>query len=134
MIQYKNSFVNQILPFKIETTRHIITAQGLILFGEFIYGLKMASIIDKYPPALGSSRGYTTSEFVIPVILMLNRRDRAIKDSREIKMDEGLRELLQLEKTPSTDATENWLRKMGMSEGLKRFDELKGVIYISSLK
>jgi len=37
----------------------------------------------------------------------------------QIKVDEGLRELLCIERIPSSDAFYSWLRRMGEGEGLK---------------
>ena len=50
---------------------------------------------------------------------MLNGGGRAIEDIREIKVDEGLRELLCIEKIPSSDAFYSWLRRMAKGNGLK---------------
>ena len=48
---------------------------------------------------------------------MLNGGGRTIEDIREIKVDEGLRKLLCIEKIPSSDAFYAWLRRMGKGEG-----------------
>ena len=126
MIKQKRSKVKQaVLPFVLETTYEIITPRaGLVLFGEFLYGLRLNQMADKYLPLPKSGRGYKPKDFILPLVLMLNGGGRAIEDIREIKIDEGLRELLCIEKIPSSDAFYAWLRRMGKGEGLKCLEQL----------
>jgi len=49
---------------------------------------------------------------------MLNGGGRSLEDTREIREDEGLREILPLERIPSSDAIGDWLRTMGINGGL----------------
>jgi hypothetical protein len=50
----------------------------------------------------------------------LNGGGRSLEDTREIRDDEGLREILPpLEKFPSSDAMGDWLRRMGAMVVLK---------------
>ncbi len=60
MIKQKSSKVKQaILPFILETAQEIITPRaGLVLFGEFVYGLRLNQRADKYLPLPKSGRGY----------------------------------------------------------------------------
>jgi len=63
----------------------------------------LASLLS--PSALGTHlmhHRYKPKDFVLPLVLMLNGGGRASEDIREIKIDEGLRELLCA-----------WLRRMG---------------------
>jgi len=108
-----------ILPFKVEMTRDLITPHaGLALLGEFVVGLGFLQSVDKYLPKPGSGAGYNPSEYIFPLILMLNGGGRSLEDTRQIKTDEGLREILPLERIPSSDAFGDWLRSMGISDGL----------------
>lgn len=108
-----------ILPFKIEMTRDLITPHaGLALLGEFTVGLGLLQSVDKYLPTPGSGAGYHPSEYIFPLILMLNGGGRSLEDTRQIRADEGLREILPLEKVPSSDAFGDWLRNMGVNGGL----------------
>ncbi len=108
-----------ILPFKIEMTRDLITPHaGLALLGEFAVGLGFLQSVDKYLPKPGSGAGYNPSEYIFPLILMLNGGGRSLEDIRQIKADEGLREILPLERIPSSDAFGDWLRSMGINAGL----------------
>jgi len=109
-----------VLPFKLETTRDMITPHaGLALLGEFAVGLGLNKALDRHLPKPGSGAGYLVSEHVFPLVLMLNGGGRSLEDSREIRSDTGLREILPLKKMPSTDATGDWLRRSGTNGGLE---------------
>ena len=108
-----------ILPFKVEMTRDMITPHaGLALLGEFAVGLGLLKSVDRYLPTPGSGAGYHPSEYLFPLILMLNGGGRSLEDTRQIRTDEGLREILHLERIPSSDAFGDWLRGMGVNSGL----------------
>ena len=114
-----------ILPFKIEMTRDLITPHaGLALLGEFAVGLGLLGSVDRYLPKPGSGAGYNPSEYIFPLILMLNGGGRSLEDTRQIRADEGLREILPLERIPSSDAFGDWLRGMGVSGGLYGLDKV----------
>ena len=109
-----------VLPFKLEQTRDLITAHaGLALLGEFTIGLGLMEAVDKRLPRPGSGAGYRASEHVLPLVLMLNGGGRSLEDLRQIRDDDGLREVLGLEQMPSADATGDWLRRGGVSGGLE---------------
>ncbi len=109
-----------VLPFKLEVTRDTITSHaGLALLGEFCVGLDFSSAIDRCMPKPGSGAGYKASEYVFPLVLMLNGGGRSLEDIREIRGDEGLREILPLKRVPSSDAAGDWLRRMGEGQGLE---------------
>jgi hypothetical protein len=108
-----------VLPFKIEMTRDMITPHaGLALVGEFVVGLGLLQSINRYLPKPGSGAGYKPSEYIFPLLLMLNGGGRSLEDTRQIRMDEGLREILPLKRIPSSDAFGDWLRNTGVSGGL----------------
>jgi len=44
--------------------------------------------------------------------LMLNGGGRSLEDIRQIRADEGLREIVPLERIPSSDAFGDWLRNI----------------------
>jgi len=108
-----------VLPFKLEVTRDTITSHaGLALLGEFCVGLDLLRVIDRCLPEPGSGAGYQASEYVFPLVLMLAGGGRSLEDMREIRSDEGLREVLPLGRIPSSDAAGDWLRRMGEGKGL----------------
>jgi len=95
-----------VLPFKLEVTRDLITAHaGLALLGEFAVGLGLLEMLDKFLPSPRSGAGYRASEHVFPILLMLNGGGRSLEDLRQIRNDQGLREVLPLRQMPSSDAT-----------------------------
>lgn len=109
-----------VLPFKLEMTRDLITSHaGLTLLGEFAVGLGLLKAVDRCLPGPGSGAGYLSSEYILPLMLMLNGGGRSLEDIREIRLDAGLRELLALGRIPSSDATGDWLRRSGVNGGLQ---------------
>ena len=109
-----------VLPFKLETTKDLITPHaGLALLGEFAVGLGLNRALDRHLAEPGSGVGYTASEHVFPLVLMLSGGGRTLEDSREVRNDAGLREILPLKRMPSTDATGDWLRRSGKDGGLE---------------
>ena len=130
-----------VLPFKLEITSDTITSHaGLALLGEFCVGLGLLGSIDCYLPKPGSGAGFRASEYVFPLVLMLNGGGRSLEDIRVIRGDTGLREILSLERVPTSDAIGDWLRRVGDTGGLSglkkvnqrllkrgmKYDSLKG--------
>ena len=114
-----------ILTFKVEMTRDMITPHaGLALLGEFAVGLGLLQSVDRYLPKPGSGAGYSPSEYTFPLILMLNGGGRSLEDTRQIRVDEGIREILPLDRIPSSDAFGDWLRSMGANGGLYGFEKV----------
>jgi hypothetical protein len=114
-----------VLPFKLEQTKDMITAHaGLALLGEFAAGVRLNEAVDGYLAPPGSGAGYLASEYVFPLILMLNGGGRALEDIREIKGDAGLREVLLMERMPSADAIGDWLRRSGNNGGLSGLEKV----------
>jgi hypothetical protein len=106
-----------VLPFKLAATDESLTAHGgLALFGEYLPAMGVAGLIDHELPRPGSAAGYEPSAHVLPLILMLAGGGRRLEDLRVLRNDEGLRALVQLEDMPSSDATGDWLRRMGAQE------------------
>lgn len=109
-----------VLPFKLEITKDLITSHaGLALLGEFAVGLGILKALDKNLPEPGSGAGYRASEHILPLLLMLNGGGRSLEDLREIRDDPGLREVLDLNRMPSSDATGDWLRRSGANGSLE---------------
>lgn len=123
-----------ILPFKLDTTRDSITAQaGLALFGEFVVGLNLSGLCRRYLPAPGSAVGYAAHDFVFPLQLLFNGGGHCLEDLRMIVRDRALRELLNMEEIPSTDAVGDWLRRMGGGVGLKGLERMNRSVVFRAL-
>lgn len=124
-----------VLPFKLEKTRDTITAHaGLALFGEFCVGLDLLDSVDSCLPSPGSGAGFKASEYVFPLVLMLNGGGRSLEDIRVIRDDAGLREILPLKRVPSSDAIGDWLRRMGTSGGLPGLEKVNGKLLKRGMK
>ena len=124
-----------VLPFKLETTPDSITPHaGLALFGEFTHGLGLPDLIDSHMPLPGSGAGYRPSRFMMPLMLMLNGGGQSLEDLRQIRHDTSLRDLLGLDRIPSSDAMGNWLRRTGMNGGLYGLDQVLHKVLARSLR
>lgn len=124
-----------VLPFKLEETKDLITAHaGLSLLSEFAFGLGLLSFLDKSLPLPGSGAGYKPSEHVLPLILMLNGGGRSLEDLRQIREDSGLREVLEMYRLPSSDATGDWLRTTGANGGLEGLGKVNQAVIKRGLK
>lgn len=108
-----------VLPFKLEKTKDTITSHaGLALLGEFCVGLGLLDSIDNLLPGPGSGAGFKASEYIFPIVLMLNGGGRSLEDIRVIRGDTGLREILPLQVVASPDAIGDWLRRISDVGGL----------------
>jgi len=65
---------------------------------------------------------------------MLNGGRRNLEDIRQIRADEGLREILPLKRIPSSDAFGDWLRNMGANGGLSGLEKVNGKILKRAMK
>ena len=124
-----------VLPFKLGITNDKITPHaGLALFGEFLHGLGFPEIVDQALPAPGSGAGYRPEEFVIALLLMLHGGGRTLEDLRELRQDEGLRELLGMGRIPSADAVGDWLRRVGQGPELEGLAAVNRKVLARGLK
>src|ERR1039457_2955404 len=112
-----------VLPFKLGATGESLTAHGgLALFGEYLRAMDVGVVIDHELPGPGSAAGYDPSAHVLPLVLMLAGGGRTLEDLRVLRNDTGLRSLLQLDDMPSSDATGDWLRRVGATASGGRKD------------
>ena len=124
-----------VLAFKLQATSELLTANaGLAVFGEFVRAVGVHRWVEQSLPAPGSAAGYFPQNFVSPLILMLCGGGRSPEDLRQIYNDKGLRHLLKLDETPSTDAVGDWLRRMGGGSGLTGLGEVKRRIVAMRLR
>ena len=124
-----------VLPFKLAPTDESMTAHaGLAMFGEFLQAMGIGHVINAELPEPGSARGYKPSAFVTPLILMMHGGGRTLEDLREIRNDTGLLTLLQMQDAlPSSDATGDWLRRMG-KDALGSLQRMNNVVTRRLLK
>jgi hypothetical protein len=103
-----------VLPFKIERTEEKVTARsGLVLYAEFMKGMKLEELVDRHIARPGSGRGFKAISYIGPLSMMLYGGGEAIEEVREIREDHPLREAIQMEMIPSCSAIGDWLKRMG---------------------
>jgi len=74
---------------QLDFTRDIITPHaGLALLGEFAVGLGLLQSVDTFLPKPGSGAGYNPSEYICPLILMLNGGCRSLEDTCQVRANE----------------------------------------------
>ncbi|MBF0467190.1 MAG: transposase, partial [Nitrospirae bacterium] len=118
-----------VVPFKLGITEEKITAHaGLVVFGEFVHATGILKEVDNALKGPGSGAGYRPSEYVEPIMLMLNGGGRTLEDLRVIRNDVGLCELLGIEDIPSSDAVGDWLRRKGKGDGLSGLEAVRGLV------
>lgn len=106
-----------VLPFKLELTNERLTPHvGLVLTHEFNRGLGLGGLLDKHLPWPGSNRGYSASEVVLPLVLMLFGGGRDLDDISVIAKDHALCEASGLSDVPASTTLGDWLRRTGGSK------------------
>jgi Transposase DDE domain group 1 len=124
-----------VLRFKLELTDELLTPHaGLVLAHEFHLGLGLDGLLDEHLPPPLSNRGYSPSEVVLPLVLMLLGGGRSLEDIGVIAGDWALREAAELRRVPAATTLGDWLRRLGNSgagmSGLARVnDRLTGCRY-----
>jgi hypothetical protein len=111
-------------------TKEKLTARsGLALMAEFNHGIGLRELTERYLPVPGSNRGFKPSVFVDTLVLMLQGGGRSLEDMRELKYEEGLMKLLDIERIPDPDSAGDWFRRMGNLQagqlGLKGLGEVR---------
>ena len=108
-----------VLPFKLERTEEGITARsGLVVYAEFMRAMGVDRLLDRHMPRPGSGRGFAARDYIKPLSMMLYGGGEAIEDVRELRGDEVMGELCELERVPSSSAIGDWLRRMGCRGGV----------------
>jgi len=106
-----------VLPFRLVASNESRTAHtGLPLFGEYLRAMGIAGLINRELPGAGSAAGYGPSAHVSPLVLMLAGGGRTLEDLRILRGDDGLRCVLRQDEMPSSDASGDWLRRLGANE------------------
>lgn len=124
-----------VLPFKLERTEEKVTARsGLALYAEFMKGIGLEELVDRYMPRPGSGRGFKAISYIGPVSMMLYGGGEAIEEIREIREDHPLREAIQMERIPSCSAIGDWLKRMGERGGIARMERVNDGVVKKILK
>lgn len=114
-----------ILPFKLEITQEEITPRsGLVLYAEVSRAMRIRDRIERYLPQPHSNRGYRPFRFMEPLLFMLHGGGRHIEDLREIRDDEALRKLVDMDKMPSLSTFGDCILRLGEEGGIEGMDKL----------
>ncbi len=116
-----------VLPFKLKRTEEKITARsGLALFAEFFQAMGVGKLLESYISKPRSGRGFEAKRYIEPLCLSMYGGAESIEDVREIREDESLRDLIEMEEIPSSSATGDWLRReaeRGGVEGMEKVND-----------
>ena len=128
-----------IFPFKLGITREKLTARGgLALMAEYNHGIGLRELTDRYLPEPGSNRGFKPSVFVDTLVLMLQGGGRSFEDIRELKYEEGLMKLIDIDNVPDPDSAGDWCRRMGNlqtgQKGLNGLGEVRDALNHRTIK
>ncbi|MBU4344817.1 MAG: IS1380 family transposase [Desulfobacteraceae bacterium] len=121
----KNKMTKQTdLPLKFKKAEEAqASSAGLALLGEFCIGLGVLDWVDAYMPKSGKGARFKASEYLFPLVLMLNGGGRSLEDIRIIRSDFMLRDILPLKRVPSPDAIGDWLRRTADSGRLSGLEK-----------
>lgn len=124
-----------VLPFKLEITEEKLTAHaGLANFGEFVHATGILTEVDKVLRGPRSGAGYMPSQYVEPLMLMLQGGGRTLEDLRVIRNDRALCELMGMQEVPSSDAVGDWMRRQGSGKGLSELGLIRQGVVRRALK
>ena len=115
-----------LLNFKLESTNEKLTPRtGVAILGEYLKGMNLEKYCNDNLPKAKRNNGYSTFEFIYPLILMLHSGGRFLDDIREIRIDKGLTTLLKIKNIPTANAFSKYLRKHGIQgeEGMRKINK-----------
>jgi hypothetical protein len=103
-----------ILPIKMEKSEERLTSLGgLVVVEEMARALGVWERVDEYLKGPGSGRGYRASEFVQPLVWMLQAGGRRLEDLRELRAEQEVLAKLGLRAVPDAGTVGDWLRRQG---------------------
>jgi len=106
---------------------------GLVLVEEAARATGLWKRVDELFPGPGSGRGHRASEFIRPLVWMLDAGGRHLEDVRELRSEQSVLKRFGLERLPSADAMGDWLRRMGAGAGVAALQQLNGELLKSYL-
>lgn len=114
-----------VMGFKLERTEEKVTARsGLVLYAEFMRAMGVESLIDRHMPKPGSGRGFEAITYIKPLSMALYGGGETIEDVREIRQDDSLREVIELDEIPSSSAIGDWFKRMGERGGIEGMEKV----------
>ena len=114
-----------VMGFKLERTEEKVTTRsGLVLYAEFMRAMGVESLIDRHMPKPGSGRGFEAITYIKPLSMALYGGGETIEDVREIREDDSLREVIELDEIPSSSAIGDWFKRMGERGGIEGMEKV----------
>ena len=118
-----------VFSFKLKRTEEKVTARsGLALFAEFMEAMGVGRLVETHMPGPRSGRGFEAMRYIKPLCMSLYGGGESIEDVREIREDDSLRQAVQLEETPSSSATGDWLKREAQRGGIEGMEKLNDEI------
>ena len=112
--------MNKILAVDLKKSKYKITPySGLMLTYGSMLGLGLDKAIERELPGPGSNRGFSPSEYAVALMLMQHSGGRELEDMQKLRVDQAMTDILKERHAggkkviPGSDATGNWLRRMG---------------------
>ena len=103
-----------------QTDERLTRRTGLILINRFGDTVNLPSKIDRAFREPGSNRGLKASEYVLTIAEMLIDGATCLEDVRLFENDEAYKEMAEVRHYPTSDASGDWLRRHGGTDGEKR--------------
>ena len=125
------------LNFKLQSTNEKLTPRtGIAILGEYLKGMHLEQLCNESLPKAKRNNGYTSFEYIYPLILMLHSGGRFLDDIREIKIDKALKTLLKIKNIPTSNAISKYLRKHGTigEEGMRNINKKYLKRFLNSIK
>ena len=111
------------IPFELKRSNKKVTARsGLAIFSEFIQQFEISELVDNHLPKPLSNRGFAASDYVSSLLFNLYGGGESISDTKEIRDDFAIRELIDLKTVPSESAIGDWLCRTGKHGGAASFE------------
>jgi len=126
-----------ILNFKLASTDEKLTPRaGVAVFGEYLKGMGLENFCNTDLPFTTHHKAYNPFTFIYPLILMLHSGGRVLDDIREIRFDEALQKLLNIETIPTAGAFTKYLHRHGLEGegGIKKMNKRYLERFLKSIK
>lgn len=103
---------------QLQHSKELITAKaGLLVCDAFQKYIQLSKLIDTTFPKPGSNRGFPHSKFITTLIQILLDGGSQLEDVNELKEDEALKKMTDVDYYPTADAIGDWLRRQGKAKG-----------------
>lgn len=107
----------------IRTEEKITAKSGLVVFAELINELKIPELANKFFPTSKSNNYYVAAVYLRTLLLTLYAGGENLSDTRMLRDDHALREIMDNIEIPSESAIGDWLRWVG-KDGINALHQL----------